>query len=337
MRSCSFITDNKLRIKAWDEHIATFTQKSADSVMGKKYNEVFPAIRVDTGDALSIALRSRNELIIKDHYFQCIHGHVKADVSINCMKSPGAKSADVKVTILPLSFCPMAKKLEESQSFIDIGKTASELAHGVRNPLNAIKGAVVYLREKYAKEKTLLEFTSLMEEEISRLDNFISKFLSGSLSDIELSRMNITTLLNKIKAFTALQAHSADIEVLFEFGDCPDVFVNAFRLEQAILNVINNAIEAMNTSGGRLRVRTMMEKRSQTDFVVIEISDSGSGMSEPLAAAAKKNSGNRGRGFGLSIARETLQHYGGNLEIKSEKRKGTTVRLYLPVMSVQNM
>jgi two-component system, NtrC family, nitrogen regulation sensor histidine kinase GlnL len=332
-QSFSFITDETLSIKHWDEGAADISQKSASTVLGMKYYDVFPKILVNDEDALLVSLRSGNELVIKDYCFRCIHGQVKADLLLSSAKSGNGTSADVKVVITPLHACPMEEKLKDAQRFIDIGKTASVLAHGVRNPLNAIKGSVVYLRTKYAGEPTLIEFTNIMEEEIARLDKFISQFLSRSLSDIELSNINVNELLNKIRAFISLQTHSANIESSFEFGDCPDIMVNAFQLEQAVLNVINNAIEAMNPSGGQLRVRTMMEKRFQVDFVVIEISDTGSGMSDSAAARAKKDDGNRGRGFGLPIAREMLQHYGGTIEINSEKNKGTAVRLFLPVLS----
>jgi two-component system nitrogen regulation sensor histidine kinase GlnL len=58
----------------------------------------------------------------------------------------------VNVNVVFESACPMAEKFQDMQKLIDIGKTASTLAHGVRNPLNAIKGAVVYLRDRYSNE-----------------------------------------------------------------------------------------------------------------------------------------------------------------------------------------
>jgi two-component system nitrogen regulation sensor histidine kinase GlnL len=329
-QSYSFITDNDLRITGWNERVAELTRQTALSVLGRKYYEVVPRIFVDDDDALSLSLRTKKDLVLKEYSFHCIYGQVKADVFINSSTASDGKSTEAKVTISHLTDCPVTDKLRESQRFIDIGKTASWLAHGVRNPLNAIKGSVVYLRGKYSDEPTLIEFTKIMEEEISRLDKFISQFLSRSLSDIELSSLDINMLLKKIKAFTALQTYAANIEVMYEYGDCPAIRANAFQLEQAILNVINNSVEAMR-SGGRLFVRTGVEKRADADFIVIEISDTGSGISASDKSRRKTAAVNSGRGFGLSITREALQYYGGHLEIRSEKNKGTATRLYLPV------
>jgi signal transduction histidine kinase len=136
--------------------------------------------------------------------------------------------------------------------------------------------------------------------------------------------------LKKINVFTALQAHAAHINTLYEYGDIPEIRASAFQLEQAILNVMNNAMEAM-CSGGQLAVRTGVEKHFNRDFIVIEISDTGIGISEPKTNGRKSEALEDGRGFGLFIAREVLMSHGGHLEIKSEKDKGTDVRLYIPL------
>jgi len=75
---------------------------------------------------------------------------------------------------------------------------ASSLAHGVRNPLNAIKGAVVYLREKYGHEKTLLEFSTIINDEINRLDNFVSNFLSAARGELRFVPTNLNDILETI-------------------------------------------------------------------------------------------------------------------------------------------
>ena len=160
---------------------------------------------------------------------------------------------EIRVIVRPHAPCAAARKLGEAQRLIDIGKIASTLAHGVRNPLNAIKGAVVYLRGKYAHEAPLIEFTRIMEEEISRLEGFISRFLSSSISTAESADVDVNSLLRRIEVFTAYQLFNRSITPVFELADVPPIRVNEFHLEQAVLNVVNNAIEAMK-AGGRLTV-----------------------------------------------------------------------------------
>jgi len=303
----------------------------SSAVLGMKYYEVLPRILTDDRDALSVALADKTPLNLKEYSFNCLHDRVKADVRIDPVRVNNGRVEEVRVEISPYSVCSMARKLQNSQRLIDIGKIASTLAHGVRNPLNAIKGSVVYLREKYSNEQTLIEFTRIMEEEITRLDNFISKFLSTSISVAGLSESDVNALLKKIEIYTSLQTHANDISTNYEYGDIPLVAIDSFQLEQAVLNVINNAIEAMMDSGGHLTVRTRTQKVSGNDFVLIEVSDTGPGMADNGISGISPE--NKGRGFGLFITREILQYYGGFLEIKSLKDAGTAVRLYLRVSS----
>ncbi|GBE36850.1 sensor protein ZraS [bacterium BMS3Bbin07] len=327
-QSYSFCTDDRLCINSWGNEITEVTGMPSSAVLGMKYYEVLPRILADDRDALSVALADKTPMNLKGYSFNCLHDRVKADVRIDPVRVSSGKVDELRIEIRPYSACSMARKLQNSQRLIDIGKIASTLAHGVRNPLNAIKGSVVYLREKYSNEQTLIEFTRIMEEEITRLDNFISKFLSTSISVAGLSESDVNALLKKIEIYTSLQTHANDISADYEYGDIPLVAIDSFQLEQAVLNVINNAIEAMG-AGGHLSVKTMTQKVSDNDFVLIEISDTGPGMADNGLGDISPET--RGRGFGLFITREILQYYGGFLEIKSKKGAGTTVRLYLRV------
>ena len=329
MKEISFSADKKLCICSWGKEVAEFTGQSSTHIIGMKYYEIFPRIFTDNKDALSEAIKNGKTLSLKEYSFNCLYGRIKADIRIKPIKSRNHKVDSVKVIISPHSTCAVAQKLHQSQRLIDIGKIASTLAHGVRNPLNAIKGAVVYLREKYDYEEPLIEFTKIMEEEISRLENFISRFLSSSVLDTEVRETDINSLLKKIEIFTSLQIYTRNVQSLYELGGIPPITINSFHLEQAILNVINNAIDAM-ADGGQLKIRTFTEERSGRIFVVIAISDTGPGMSDKKIDDLSSENRESGRGFGLFITYEILKHYGGHLEIDSKKNMGTTIKLFIP-------
>jgi two-component system nitrogen regulation sensor histidine kinase GlnL len=210
-------------------------------------------------------------------------------------------------------------------------KRASNLAHGVRNPLNAIKGAVVYLKEKYANDRTLLEFTKIIEEEILRLDAFLTRFLNSmAFPDVEKSEADINELLKEIEILTCFQAHAFNIETDYEYGTVPLLMMDSFQLKQAILNIVNNAIEAMH-GGGHLRVRSGTEKQNDGLYVVIEISDTGPGINRRRNNNCVRSRAGGGRGYGLNITREVFQSHGGYMELRCRKGRGTVVRLCLSV------
>ncbi len=326
--ACNFRIDRQLCISTWGKEIADFTGKSSTLALGKKYYDVLPMIVADNIDAVSAVFETKDALDLKRYSFNCLFGQIKADVSIKPIITDDSITA-VDVDIIPSSSCAASQALRDSRQIIDIGMTASTLAHGVRNPLNAIKGAVVYIRQKYSNEPTLIEFMKIIEDEISRLDNFISRFLGTSISEAEVAEIDINSLLSKLKVLTSFQTETSDISSNWEFGEVPLVMANAFHFEQAILNVINNAIEAMPSSG-QLTVKTQVEERADRSFAVIEISDTGRGMQETRIGNPSRK--DKGKGFGLSITREILKYYGGHLEIKSGRGKGTVVRLYLPAV-----
>jgi len=217
---------------------------------------------------------------------------------------------------------------------ISIGKNSAALAHGVRNPLNAIKGAVVYLKEKYGKESTLVDFAELIEMEISKLDRFIAGFLSTSQLEPKFERVNINELIQEILTLGNFQACNKKVAFIGEFGDVPAIKADPFQIKHAIMNIVNNSFDATN-SGGSVTLKTDMDRRDGDSFVSIEITDTGRGMSQRGSAVDpsvhQKDRKKEGRGFGLFITREIIQYHGGHLEISSKLNAGTKVKILLPV------
>lgn len=328
-----FAVDKSLRIVAWDKAIEVVSGKTFSQVQGRMYHEVLPMIALEGEDAVKAAARQGRTLKLSDYCFRCLYGDVKADIQIlPVVENPGEKEC-IQVTIRSKPYCTLAHRLQQSQPLIDIGKVASTLAHGVRNPLNAIKGGVVYLKAKYADESTLVEFADMMEDEITRLDSFITRFLSTSFFDNELMDTDLNGLLRKIETYTSLQSEAFGVRTRFIYGAAPRIRVNPFQLEQALLNIVNNAMDAM-LGEGELTVTSSLEGIDDKEYVIVDITDTGPGMPDSglLDTSAPLSGTNRetGRGFGLFIAREVIQHHGGRLEIRSSKGVGTSVRVILP-------
>lgn len=326
----SFSVDRSLKINSWSRELEVIYGKSSTEVRGIPYYKIIPRINQNSKDAVMQVLKTGKTMSLKRNHITCFCGDGRAHVRITPIKNKLGKVNGANVAINAYPSCAIWKRLKQSQRLLDIGKIAATFAHGVRNPLNAIKGAVVYLREKYASEGKLIEFTKIIEEEIFRLDNFIAKFLSPSVSEKSLSGTDINSVLKKIEVLISLQAQSRKIETIFEYGYIYPVSVNSFHLGHAILNIINNAVEAM-PSGGQLVVKTQSESRSGTDFALIEISDNGPGIAVYKNGNMFTPSKAKGKGLGLFITREILRSCGGHLEIKSKRGVGTMVKLYVPV------
>jgi len=323
--------DDKLRITSWNKEFEKLHKDLLSKNRRVRYNAIMPLIIKSGEDAVKLVLKSGKPVKIQGQQLCCLCEKAYADIQISPLKDKNGNITSAQIIIKPRLSCDTYQNFEQYDRFTEIGKVAATLAHGVRNPLNAIKGAVIYIREKYAREKKLTEFTQIIEDEISRLDQFIANFLSTSIVDKGLHKTDLNSVLKKIAIMISLTAQSHGIESIFEYGNISPVMINPFYFEHAILNIINNAIEAM-PSGGRLLVRSNPAVRSNNEFSLIEISDTGGGMPEGLSQTVPVSSRSKGKGLGLFITREILRSSGGHLEIESQKGIGTTAKLYLPVI-----
>ena len=331
MKELTFTVDRNLRIRSWNDDLKMLTGADASDAVGKKYTDLFPPFLTKDKEAVGEVLKRRRSVNLKQCHFRCLSHYREADIKIAPVRNSNGTGHHAQIALVPSEPCSVGQQLIDAQKFIAIGKIASMLAHGVRNPLNAIKGAVVYLRERYSHETPMLEFMEILEAEISRLENFISRFLSTTTFDSDVALVDVNELIQKIKVFISLQTYTRDIRCEYVLDDIPPIEISAFHLEQALLNVINNSIEAM-TSGGTITIRTALSSCSPASCVAIEISDTGAGLDLSLRSAVPDQQiRGQGRGFGLFIADEIIKYYKGHLKIHAEKGKGTTVTFLLPV------
>lgn len=326
-----FCVDKNLRVCSWGREIQQFTGEPSPSALKRKYYQVFPRLLMKGKDVVKQSLSDNKTFVLNGYAICCPYGQSQSDIKIDPIKNRSGNVVGAKISGCAHPACSAEILPENAQHLMNIGKQATIFAHRIRNPLNAIKGAVVYLREKYQKDETLREFTDIMNDEIEKLNNSISKFLSASLSHMELTDTDITSILKKVEIITSLQSNARKIKSSYKYGEVPPVKIDAFQFEQAILNIINNALEAM-PSGGKLNVRSSVMDRFGKKWAMIEVSDSGMGIPEGAIHGFSIGSAYTGRGYGLFIAREVIQSFGGNLEIESKKGTGTIMKLFLPVI-----
>lgn len=332
MELLEFSVDHESRLTSVNEALGKSCPASLGHLGRSPYSDVLPRIMLAEQDMVRQVLRDGQPLRLPRVDFPCFFGMIQAEVEIRPLLQEGA-ILGAQVRIRKTGHCALAERLTQSEHLIDIGKVASSLAHGVRNPLNAIKGAVVYLQRRYAQESDLLEFTGIMQEEITRLDRFITDFLSASLDDGSSHiPTDLNTLLQRAERFVALQARAAGVTLACDFQPLPLLPLNVFQVEQAILNLLNNALSALAPGGGIL---LSSQLAADGRYVSVKISDTGPGLPERelpcLDFPQNERAQNQGRGFGLFLTREVMQHHGGTIEIQSSSQSGTQVTLSFPL------
>jgi signal transduction histidine kinase len=176
-----------------------------------------------------------------------------------------------------------------------------------------------------------------VKEETEKIINNTRKFSDiARYEERKEEKFNINDIVEKILKLTAFIAEKENVKVLKETSDVPKVKGNPDEIEQVIMNLITNAIDAMQNSKEKI-LRIMTYKKD--DFVVFEVQDTGSGIPENLKDkiftpffTTKKS----GTGIGLSSSRRIIKKYGGEIYFESEEGKGTRFFVMLPAQKEEN-
>jgi len=222
----------------------------------------------------------------------------------------------------------------ESERVDSIMTLAAGVAHEIGNPLNALSIHLQLLRKRLAavgKEAARsLETVDLLEAEVRRLDGIVRNFLGA----VRPSRPNLaeTSLLEVAASSLALlkdQMEQLGVRATVDVqGDIPPVLADRDQVQQALFNVLKNALEAMDR-GGELTLKA----RSEDDWVVLEVADTGVGIpADRLTRVfdAYYTTKRDGSGLGLLIVLRILRAHGGRVDIASQPGRGTTVTLRFP-------
>jgi two-component system NtrC family sensor kinase len=246
---------------------------------------------------------------------------------------------------LTRSFNQMVKNLRrvqdelvKSEKLVSMGRLASGVAHEVRNPLNTMNVTVGLLKRRIAEKPEVLELAETISAEISRLDHFISEFLSYSRQPPpKPTPTDVNEMVDEI-----LSGHSAMAQgnrVVFKKRldpSLPPFYLDPFQVERALINIVVNAIEAM-PEGGELVVSTewhpSTDGKSNGDYLALSVADTGKGMSsEELHSVYDPFYTTKvlGTGLGLSLSQSIIESHGGTIQIKSIVDWGTTITVKLP-------
>jgi signal transduction histidine kinase len=225
-------------------------------------------------------------------------------------------------------------QLLQSEKLASIGEMAAAVAHGLRNPLASLRAAAQLVR-RHPESPAAREHLDAIITEVDRLDRRISHLLSFSRpAPYRPMPESVSRLVQGLlPAFAEpLREHRVELQVDLP-PTLPEVRVDPMQLEQALLELVSNALDAM-PDGGRLRIAAEgWNGAGVPPEVAIEVSDTGGGIPEHLLATVCEpffTTRQEGTGLGLAIAKRFVEQNGGRLEIESRPGAGTTARVRLP-------
>jgi signal transduction histidine kinase len=207
------------------------------------------------------------------------------------------------------------------------------LRHDNATPINN-NSAAVQLLEQYLHEKDdridepMSELLRLLKEEINRLTLLLDNFRSLKLFSLDLQPRSLATVVKDSLALESIKAARRRIHIESDVPlDLPDIMADGAKLKQVLLNLCENAIEAM-PGGGTVTVRAYT---NQAD-VCLDIRDSGEGIPEGVQVFAPfVTTKARGSGLGLFVAQRIVSAHGGTIGYTSKKGDGTIFHLAFPI------
>ncbi len=211
-----------------------------------------------------------------------------------------------------------------------LGRFSAQMAHDLRNPLAAIKGAAQYLKEEAARGKLAdgADFLTLIVDQANRLDRVVTDYqrigrIETMLKPVDLNRLVADVLGGQTLA--APKGVTLERRLDASGATCQ---ADTDLISAALENLVRNAFEAM-PSGGTVTVQTTHD----LGFVRLSVADTGTGMDPRLVEQAFGDfftTKTTGSGLGLSFVRRVAEAHGGDASLKSLEGKGTTVQLRLP-------
>lgn len=234
-------------------------------------------------------------------------------------------------------------ELQRAAQLSFVGELAAGLAHEVKNPLAGIQGAVDILIRRRDANDPEREALEGIRHEVTRIDATVRALLDRArprkLATVESSLTELTMKAVTVARSQAIGAAARGRKVRIDFHPSEhEIIVNAdaAQIEDAILNLVINAIEAIEGEG-KITVSLRREIADEVDEAIIEVADTGRGIPEDNLKQIFNTfftTTKGGTGLGLPAVRRIARAHGGRIEASSSVGEGSTFRIYLPLGNV---
>jgi two-component system sensor histidine kinase PilS (NtrC family) len=227
----------------------------------------------------------------------------------------------------------MEERMRQADRHAAIGRLSANIAHEIRNPLASVSGAIEVLARDIPMDPTRERLVEIVLSESARLNQLISDFLEYARpAPLAPTDVNAAKVLDDVLVLLEHRRLPDNLKIIREYGESLFVRADPQQLRQAVWNLCLNAVQSM-PSGGELRVGGgVLDGNGRPARVQISIADTGSGIGEadlPHIFEPFYSTKPEGSGLGLAMVYRVVQEHGGEIDVRSTPRVGTTFTLGL--------
>lgn len=237
----------------------------------------------------------------------------------------------------------LMKQIDKLDTF---ARFAGGIAHEINNPLVTISTFFQLLPQKRDDEEFMNSFSKLAFTETERIKRLTKEMLDyGKPKEIQFRLEDINTLISNVVLLMRLEADKKKITIKTLLGkDLPRNYMDTDQIKQVILNLLLNAIDAID-HGGSIKIGTgYIHTLQKENFIQIEVTDTGRGIAkeeidkifDPFFSTKHESRQREGTGLGLSISHQIVKEHNGLIKVESILGSGTTFLIYLPVNPVSS-
>jgi signal transduction histidine kinase len=228
------------------------------------------------------------------------------------------------------------KHLMQAERMAMVGELAAGVAHTIRNPFTSIKMRMFSLTRTLDLNDVQNEDLQVISDEIARIDKIVQNFLEFARPPkLKLQQCNLEELIQSVITLLEYRLKEYDAELVYEAGaDLPKVCADPDRIKEALVNLVTNSCEAMETGGCVYITESREHDQKMGDVAVIKVRDTGPGVPESIRYKITSpffTTKEDGSGLGLSIVNRIMKEHNGRLIVESSIHQGVEFILRIPI------
>ena len=268
-----------------------------------------------------------------------VHGviHLDSSMSEHTYSTEQLRLANAfgHMTGMALENAKLVRSRMQNERLAATGETVAFLSHHIKNVLQGLRsgGDVLELGLKNKSFKTIEQGWQILDRSLEKVFNLTTNMLTFSKDRTPcIQRVQLNQIITDIVAATQPQADQKSVMIFTELEESPEIQVGLHGVQQVVLNLLLNAVDAVPEQTGRINLRTEYDAKSRSATFII--SDNGPGIPPELMTRIFEpffsTKGHAGTGLGLAAANKVVQELHGRIDVQSNPDQGTTFRVVFP-------